>query len=197
MDTTKKHYCAYHKKDEPLKSFRLTPYGKPNAWCIAAHNEYDREYSKVKYAPIKAEVAKKRVEEAKKPIPSCTQCDKPRKPRHDRPGKFFTLCEDHCAEYQRQKNKESYDRHKDKHVQKAHKRYWEDPEKARAIVRRSIAKPEVHARKMAYMVTYNSPHRAFVKDVCERCGYQTKDPKFKKDLDVHHKDNNHSNNDPK
>lgn len=126
----------------------------------------------------------------------CTKCDKPRKPRHDRPGKFFTLCADHYAEYQRQKNRESYKRHKDKRVKAAKARYLANPEKARAIVRKSMANPEIHARKRAYMILYNSPYRAFVKDTCEKCGYRTKDPTLKRDLDVHHRDGDHSNNDP-
>lgn len=45
------------------------------------------------------------------------------------------------------------------------------------------------------MWIYNSPHRAFVKDACEKCGYETRDPEYRTDLDVHHKDENKANND--
>lgn len=37
------------------------------------------------------------------------------------------------------------------------------------------------------------PHRAYVEDVCGRCGFV---PQSLVQLDVHHKDGNHSNNDP-
>jgi hypothetical protein len=125
----------------------------------------------------------------------CKYCDQPCKPRHDRPGKFFTLCVDHYAEYQRQKNKESYDRHQKRRRQDAKRKYWRDPEKARATVRRSLAKPEVHERKRAYMRLYNFPYRIHLKDTCEKCGYQSQ-AEDRRDLDIHHLDDNHNNNDP-
>jgi hypothetical protein len=126
----------------------------------------------------------------------CTQCNQPCKPRHDRPGKFFTLCVEHYAEYQRQKNRESYARHKDERVKRAWDWRRDNPETYTASYQRYEKKPEVRERKRAYMILYNSPHRAFIKDACERCGYKTKDPKNKRDLDGHHKDEDHSNNDP-
>lgn len=123
----------------------------------------------------------------------CTRCEKPRKPRHDRPGKYFTLCEDHYAEYQRQKNRESYARHKESRVKRASDWRRDNPETYVATYQRYEAKPAVRKRKQAYMVTYMRPWRAFLKDACEQCGFK---PKDKRQLDVHHKDGNKTNEDP-
>jgi general stress protein YciG len=123
----------------------------------------------------------------------CKHCDQPRKPRHDRPGKFFTLCVDHYAEYQRQKNKESYKRNAEKRRGKRKEIYWSDPEKAREIANKSGAKPEIRERKRKYMELYLRPWRAYVKLTCERCGFKAEDSC---QMDVHHKDGDKQNNDP-
>lgn len=125
----------------------------------------------------------------------CKFCTQPCKPRHDRPGKYFTMCSSHYAEYQRQKNKESYAKHQHRRRDEARQKYWRDPEKARAIAAKSLAKPEVHARKKAYMRLYNAPYRVYLKDHCERCGYQSR-ADDRRDLDIHHLDGYHDNNNP-
>ena len=125
----------------------------------------------------------------------CKYCDRPRKPRHDRPGKFFTLCDVHYAEYQRQKNQESYARHRKERQQRARDWRQNNPETYKETYQRYEAKPEVRKRKKAYMRLYNSPYRAFVKDACEVCDYESRFEDYR-DLDVHHRDGNHSNNDP-
>src|SRR5271157_4141079 len=48
----------------------------------------------------------------------CDQCSQPCKPRKDRPGRFFALCEEHYAEEKRQANRESYRRFKEQRLQK-------------------------------------------------------------------------------
>lgn len=124
---------------------------------------------------------------------TCNLCDQLRKPRHDRPGKFFTLCADHYAEYQRQKNRESYARHREDRVERARKYREENPEKARESALRSQARPEARAAKRAYMIEYLRPYRKYVKDACERCGWEAEESR---QLDVHHRDGNRKNNDP-
>lgn len=123
----------------------------------------------------------------------CKLCDQPRKPRKDRPGKFYTLCAEHHAEYLREKNRESYARHQNRRQSKRREIYWADPEKARQAVRDYVATEHGKAKKTEYMQTYRRPWRAFVKDRCERCGFEAED---KRQLDVHHKDWNRANNDP-
>lgn len=126
---------------------------------------------------------------------TCNLCEQPRKPRHDRPGCFFHLCVNHYAEYQRQKNRESYARYAEKRRLKRKESYWKDPEKARAVARKSGARPEARARKREYMETYKRPWRQYVKLVCENpeCGFVAQE---KRQMDVHHIDGNRSNNDP-
>jgi hypothetical protein len=121
----------------------------------------------------------------------CKQCDQPRKARHDRPGKFFTLCDDHYAEYQRIKNKESYQRHQDLRIKKAKKYREENPEAARESARRSQARPEYKLAKKRYMQTYRRPWREHVKGHCELCDFKAEDLC---QLDVHHKDGDKTNN---
>jgi hypothetical protein len=123
-------------------------------------------------------------------------CEEPRKPRHDRPGKFFTLCASHYAAYQRQKNKESYYRYQQDRIDRSQKYRDENPEKTKAASERYYSDPVNLARKREYMRLYNSPYRAFVLDHCERCPYVSIDPKYHRDIDVHHLDGNDSNNDP-
>lgn len=48
----------------------------------------------------------------------CDQCGQPCKPRKDRPGKFFALCEKHYARAKRQANRESYRRFKAQRTQR-------------------------------------------------------------------------------
>lgn len=124
----------------------------------------------------------------------CKYCDRPCKPRKDRPGKSFTLCDDHYAEYQRVKNRESYYRHRDARVQRARNWRQNNPEAYRASYQKYEAKPGVQERKRAYMRLYNAPYRAHVKDACETCGYSSIYDD-RRDLDVHHLDGNHQNND--
>src|SRR3954462_14221142 len=102
----------------------------------------------------------------------CKLCEKPRKPRHDRPGKFFTLCDEHYAEYQRQKNRESYDRHKVDRVERSRRYREAHPQAAAEAYQRWIAKPENKRTKQKYMETYRRPWREHVKDACERCGFE-------------------------
>jgi hypothetical protein len=123
----------------------------------------------------------------------CRLCDQPRKPRHDRPGKFFTLCADHYAEYQRQKNRESYAKHREKRVKQA-KQYREShPDEIKAYSDEYYSRIENAERRRNYMKTYRRPWRLHVKDHCERCGFKAEDTK---QLDVHHKDWDKTNNDP-
>lgn len=42
----------------------------------------------------------------------------------------------------------------------------------------------------------NNSYRRHCKDHCERCPYKTRDPVLRRDLDVHHKDGDHYNDDP-
>lgn len=123
-------------------------------------------------------------------------CNEPCKSRHDRPGKFFTLCVVHYAEYQRQKNKESYYRYQDDRIKRAADYRKDNPEAYKASYQKYEAKPEVKKRKRAYMRLYNSPYRAFVLDHCELCPYVSIDPEWHRDIDVHHLDRDDSNNDP-
>lgn len=123
----------------------------------------------------------------------CKYCTKPRRPRHDRPGKFFTLCDEHYAEYQREKNRESYKRHKNERVEASQKYREENPEKALACALKSQSKPEARRRRKEYMVLYNAPYRIHLKDRCEDCGLI---PKSLSQLDIHHIDENKNNDDP-
>lgn len=123
----------------------------------------------------------------------CAQCDQPRKPRHDRPGKFFTLCADHYAEYQRQKNRESYARHKEARVKRASDWRRDNPEQYVASYQRYEAKTEVRERKRKYMKLYLRPWRNHLKDVCEICGFCPNDDC---QLDIHHLDEDKTNNEP-
>jgi HNH endonuclease len=127
---------------------------------------------------------------------NCTKCDRPREPRHDRPGKFFTLCDEHYAEYQRQKNKESYERHKAKRVQIAAVYRQSHPEAIKARWEAYYALPENQERKRKYQKTYRRPWREHVKDACELCGFVPKDKEDKCQLDIHHRDEDKTNNDP-
>jgi len=105
------HYCSYHKKDEPDENFRLKKNGKLDSWCKEGHNEYDRKYSKVKYAPIKEA-------NAKRPVPTtkvCTGCklEKPLEDfpeRSDRPGKRHSRCESCFYIWKCGHNRASYQR---------------------------------------------------------------------------------------
>lgn len=126
----------------------------------------------------------------------CKYCNQPCKPRKDRPGKFFTLCSDHYAEYQRQKNRESYRRHKDKRVISSQNYRDSNPEKIQEYSTAYYSRPENKERKRLYQKTYERPWKQFVKDACEKCGYKSIDPVFKRDLDVHHKDGDKKNNEP-
>lgn len=123
----------------------------------------------------------------------CTLCDEPCKPRHDRPGKFFTLCAEHYAEYQRQKNRESYARHQEARIERARKYREDNPEAYIESARKSQSRPKYKAAKREYMQTYRRPWRKFVKDHCEQCSFVAED---RCQLDVHHKDEDKTNNDP-
>ena len=123
----------------------------------------------------------------------CKHCTQPRKPRNDRPGKFYTLCEDHFAEYRREKTKESYYRNRERRIESSRRYREENPEKARESARRSAARPEARLRKQKYMETYLRPWREYLKDACEECGFEAQE---RRQLDVHHKDKNRENNDP-
>lgn len=123
----------------------------------------------------------------------CKRCDQPRHPRKDRPGKFYSLCYEHYKEYMRQKNKESYDRDRERHVERKRRYRQENPEAVAATIKRYHAKPEVQERKRAYMETYRRPWREHVGLVCEECGFEATE---KRQMDVHHKDEDRTNNDP-
>lgn len=123
----------------------------------------------------------------------CKYCTQPRKPRSDRPGKFFTLCEEHQAEYRRQKSKESYYRNQEDRIERSRKWRLENPEKAKAQSQAYYSKPENKERKRKYMETYLRPWREHLKDSCERCNFVAKE---RRQLDIHHKDGNKNNNDP-
>jgi sRNA-binding protein len=125
----------------------------------------------------------------------CKYCHQPRKPRKDRPGKFFTMCDDHYAEYMRQKGKESYARHREKRAKEKRDFRAANPGYAMEVYNRWSSKPANHERKKAYMRLYNSPYRIHIKDACEICGYASVYDD-RRDLDVHHLDHNHHNNDP-
>lgn len=124
---------------------------------------------------------------------TCRFCTNPRKERYDRPGKYYPRCATHHSEYMREKNAESYQRHAATRREAQNEQYWADPEKARAIARRSAARPEAVERKRAYMRDYLRPWRQYVKDACERCGWGPGEPEL---LDVHHIDKDKTNNDP-
>lgn len=126
---------------------------------------------------------------------NCKLCERPRMPRKDRPGKFRTLCSVHYNEYMAQKNREYYARNQAAQQQRARDWRTNNPESYKASYQRYNSKPEVRERVRKYMQVYNSPYRAFVKDACELCGYETRDPTLRRDLDVHHLDGNHENND--
>lgn len=123
----------------------------------------------------------------------CKYCDQPCKPRPDRPGKFFTMCEDHLREYVREKARESYDRHKEDRVQRARDWRKDNPDSYKESYERYEEKPNVKERKRKYMKTYKRPWREHVGDHCERCGFI---PEDLRQLDPHHIDENKNNNDP-
>ena len=56
---------------------------------------------------------------------TCKRCPKSRKPRHDRPGKFFTLCVDCYAEDHRRDARNDYARNKQSR-RDSHKRWEKD-----------------------------------------------------------------------
>lgn len=123
----------------------------------------------------------------------CKFCGKPSKPRHDRPGKFFTLCHDHYSEYQREKNRESYQRHQQARIERSRKYRESHPEAAKTAYQRWISLPENRDKKLKYMRHYNAPYRIHLKNSCESCGYASQ-ASDRRDLDIHHIDGDHSNN---
>lgn len=127
------HWCAYHKQDEPDENFRTTKYGKLASYCIEGYKEYNKPYGKIRDAPRKAEVAKRREEKAQATTKVCTEC-KLEKPvedfpeRSDRKGKRHAKCNKCYTEHRRRQNNESYDRNKPKRVQEARDKRAENPE---------------------------------------------------------------------
>lgn len=67
---------------------------------------------------------------------TCKFCDQPCKPRKDRPGKFFTFCDEHYAEYMRGQAKAEYERAKERCIARARKWQKANPKSARAGERR-------------------------------------------------------------
>ena len=122
-------------------------------------------------------------------------CESPRRPRHDRPGKFFTLCDEHYAAYMSIQNKAYYLRNQEAQKKRAKKYRDDNPETVKAAWQEYNSRPEVIARKKAFMKTYRRPWRQYVKDHCERCPYVSQHEELK-DMDVHHLDENKQNNDP-
>jgi len=66
-------------------------------------------------------------------------CEESCKSIRTSPGEFYHLCAKHYAEYKRQKNRESYQRHKEKRVQEAVRWQTENPGryKARQVIYRA------------------------------------------------------------
>jgi hypothetical protein len=195
------HFCTYHKVDEPEEGFRVKGNGKLDSWCVEGRREYNRANSKRLYAPIKAEVAKAREEKYLAETKVCSKCglDKPIDEfglRSDRPGKRWAKCILCQTEYQRSKAKETYYRYQDDYIERARQYRLDNPDKVKAYSEKWISDPENHERKKAYMRIYNSPYRIHVKDHCELCPYVSVDPDYHRDIDVHHIDLNHENNDP-
>jgi len=81
---------------------------------------------------------------------TCKLCDQPRKPRTAEPGRFFTLCVDHFAEYKKQKDREYYLRTKAKRIQIASDWNKTHPERHRTHQKAYEAKPEYEAYQRQY-----------------------------------------------
>jgi 5-methylcytosine-specific restriction endonuclease McrA len=86
---------------------------------------------------------------------TCTKCDRPRKPYPpSRPGKFFTLCDEHQAEYTRKKALEYYYRHHDECKQRMRKWRMDNPEIYKASKKRSELLPKaIESRQNHYKVS--------------------------------------------
>jgi len=66
----------------------------------------------------------------------CRLCTKPRKPRKDRPGKFYTFCEDCWLERERRKGLERYYKNKEKRDQQSKAWAKAHPDRVRAIMQK-------------------------------------------------------------
>lgn len=123
----------------------------------------------------------------------CKFCTQPKAPRKDRPGKHYTMCVAHLREYRNQKQKEFYQRNREDRIQYAREYREKNADKVAESVREYNSRPEVKERKRKYMETYLRPWREHLKPFCEKCGFEAQE---RRQLDVHHKDGDKSNNDP-
>jgi hypothetical protein len=196
------HFCTYHKLEEPEEGFRTKSNGKLDSWCVEGRREYNRANSKRLYAPVKAEVAKAKEAKAAAETKTCTACGLEKDIeefgfRPDRPGKRWAKCIPCQVEYQRKKTKETYYRYQEDYIVRSQKYRDEHPNAAKEAYALWVSDPDNHEKKKSYMRIYNAPYRIHVKGFCEAdgCDYVSRSDDHR-DMDVHHRDGNHDNNDP-
>ena len=112
------HFCAYHKEEHHESAFRIKN-GKLDSWCIEGRREYNRKYSAKKYAPIKENVAARKMQRETCRTKICSQPDchlagkeQPLENfsyRKDRPTKLEAKCKPCLKRIIRGYNKTAYD----------------------------------------------------------------------------------------
>ena len=142
------HYCAYHKRDEPDKNFRLKG-KKLDSWCIEGRREYNRKYSEKKYAPIKAGVAEKKTQHEERTEQTCTVCKETKLIdkfpfRYDRPTRRESRCYVCLKQIKQVQQKDDAIKHADKrkiskkHYHDTHPRYNDQSSRRRRARHKQI-----------------------------------------------------------
>jgi hypothetical protein len=151
------HFCAYHNEDHPVDRFLIKKNGKLDSWCHEGRKEYNREYSKKSYAPIKEEVAEKIGARENRTEQVCTICSVNKsiedfRFRYDRPDKRESRCIPCLKIIRRSEQQIDSLKHADKRGitrrkwQAAHPRYNEQSSRTRRA-RMKVVRRERYTRK--------------------------------------------------